>query len=245
MRHETRTGSLFGSVLLELETNGLDAHPSSGAAIATDEMIADAVGSGAAPATLRIWENGRALVVPRSCLRERRGEVVDRFDRAWPIYPRRSGGAVVAHGPGTLHMSVVVPLRGRLQPSIEASYRLWIGVLDTTLRRAYDIAVDGAAVEGAFCGGRFDAVAGGRKLAGVAQARSTGSVLVHGTILVNVDRKEYLRVIEAAERFLGISNADRYDPERVVSLHELAGREVTNLELARAIVRTAPTERGR
>jgi len=241
IRHEeTLAWPAFGRYLVEL---GSDIQRSAALAVALDEALAERLGRGASPPILRIWTNGRAVVLPRSRLRGRGScGVIDRCGREWPLCARASGGAAVAHGPGTLNMSVILPLRGQHEPSIDGGYRLWIAILDAALRDTYDVAVNAARVERAFCNGRYDAVADGRKLAGIAQARRNGSVLVHGTILIDIDRTEYLRLIGAAEQLVGISNPHgEYDPEQIVSLHELTGRVVPAEEVALAIGRAAAT----
>jgi lipoate-protein ligase A len=148
---------------------------------------------------------------------------------------RSSGGGVVAHGPGTVNVSIVVPWRTRTKPSIDDAYRLWIKVLDRALRSSCGVAIEARCVEDAFCSGRYDAVAAGRKLAGTAQARRRGSVLVHGTVLADVIAEEYCELVEAAEERIGITRAARLDPGRIVSLRELAGRSVPSAELSAAV----------
>jgi octanoyl-[GcvH]:protein N-octanoyltransferase len=236
---EQERAPAFGRCLLELRD---EARRPAAAAVAFDDTLAEAVGRGAAPPIVRIWANDRALVVPRSRLRGQGADsVVDRHGCEWPICGRSSGGAAVAHGPGTLNVSLILRLSG-LRPSIDESYRRWIDTLNAALRDAYGIAVDAAPVEGAFCTGSYDASFDGRKLGGVAQARRKGTVLVHGTILTHVDRREYVELIEAAERRVRIpSTHAAYDPNRIVSLHELTGRPVPPDELARAISRTVRT----
>jgi lipoate-protein ligase A len=208
-------------------------------AVALDDMIAERVARGVSPPTIRIWQNGCALVLPKRAL-ERLGatRVFDRYGVEWPLCPRSSGGSAVAHGPGTLNISLILPLRGIAKPSICEGYRLWVDLLNTALRDAYGVEVDAARVEGAFCSGGWDVAVGGRKLAGIAQTRRNGSVVTHGTVLVNVDRFEYMRLIEAAENV-------HYDPACIVSLHELTDPALSPAEVARVIARSAVESRER
>lgn len=215
-------------------------------AIASDEMLAERVGRGESPPLLRIWENDRALVVPKWRLQGQRVKsIVDRHGQEWPICPRGSGGTAVVHGPGTLNVSLILPLRARHQPSIVDAYKSWLALFGAALGDAYDIAVDAASIQGAFCTGSYDVVADGRKLAGVAQARRRGGVVVHGTVLVNVDRQDYMSLVAIGERLLGMcDNGTVYDPKRIVSLHELLGRPVSTYEVADALKRTAVDAEG-
>jgi lipoate-protein ligase A len=144
-----------------------------------------------------------------------------------------------------LNISVVLPLRGPHYLSIEAGYLLWIAVLGSALREAFGVPVDVGPVNGAFCSGRFDVAVAGRKLAGIAQARRNGSVLIHGTVLVDVDRVEYLQIVAAADSAVGVTNTHPYCEDRIVSLHELVGRSLRVAEVADAILRVAgPTRPG-
>lgn len=205
-------------------------------AVAIDEALAATVACGASPPTLRIWTNEHAVVVPRRHDVSPAARFCDLLGQRWPICVRSSGGAAVAHSPGTLNMSLILPLRDSFDPSISDSYRLWSDILGFALHRNYGIEVDVTCVKGAFCSGRYDAAVDGRKLAGVAQARRNGSVLIHGTILVHVDCAEYLAVVSTAERALDVvPPLGGYYPERIISLHEIVGCPVRPDELAEAI----------
>ncbi len=207
--------------------------------IAVDETLAQEVGSGSASSLLRIWTGRRAIVVPRWQLHDRTDLVViDSNDGAWPICPRASGGTAVAHGAGTLNLSLIVPLRNGA-PTIHAAYDTWNAILDDTLQRL-NVHVDTARIDQAFCAGSYDVSVDGRKLAGVAQARRHGSVLVHGTILLDVDAHEYLGLVEAAERLIGVPKGHcRYDPTRITCLRELTGEQISGKDLAEALVEAA------
>jgi octanoyl-[GcvH]:protein N-octanoyltransferase len=223
---------VFGRRIVELDDTW---HGTPATAVAFDDVLAAEVGRGDSPPTLRIWQNGRALVAPRWRIDGTDGgAVMDRNGAEWPICGRSSGGATVAHGPGTLNVSIILPLGAY---SIADGFSLWIGLLATALRSAYGIEIEAAIVEGAFCSGRYDASVAGRKLAGVSQGRRRGAMLVHGTILASVDARVYVGLIEAAERILGIPN--RYEPDRIVSLAELTGFPVPAEKLARDITGAA------
>jgi octanoyl-[GcvH]:protein N-octanoyltransferase len=226
---------MLGRWLLQL---GEKATESAEVAVALDEAIAERVSSGMSPPTVRVWENRRAVVFPRSRVASAPPGFIDRQGRRWPICARGSGGAAVAHGPGTLNMSVILPRERRSGFSIDDGYRLWIGILDTALRIGWGVTVHANQIEDAFCSGRYDAVVGEQKLAGVAQARRGRSVVIHGTILTRVDRTEYVDILTAAERLVGLrADPHAYDPERIISLHELVGRTVPAVELAEAVRR--------
>jgi lipoate-protein ligase A len=239
-RHEpSLSRPAFDRLLLEV---GWKLGRSADAVIALDDALAERVGAGVSAPIVRIWQNDWVVVLPRSRLvRLENPLAVDRRGRQWSIVARSSGGSAVAHGPGTLNMSLILGRRrGQPELTIEAGYRLWIEILEGALFDRYHVAVDTARVRNAFCSGNFDAVVEGRKLAGVAQTRRNQSIVIHGTILTSVDRADYLSAVEAAERVVGFdSAASTYDPESIVSLHELIGNVVPESQLAWDLARAA------
>jgi octanoyl-[GcvH]:protein N-octanoyltransferase len=197
-------------------------------AIALDDVAAARVGRGMLPPMLRLWENQRALVVPAWRLpSERISSVIDRHGVEWPVCPRSSGGAKVAHGPGTLNVSLIQRMRGFAKPAIDDAYRAWSRLVGMALRDAFSIEIESNRIDGAFCSGRYDAAIDGRKLAGTAQTRKNGAVIVHGTILVSVDRVDYAALVGA-----------ELDPDRIVSLHEIV-ENVSCQQVALSIAKTA------
>jgi lipoate-protein ligase A len=170
---------------------------------------------------LRVWECAEAIVISRR-LRRQLGDA----DLGPGVLVRSSGGTAVALGPGVVCISLALPLiDGR--PLIEAGYRRWIEGLASGLGPSYGVEVSAAAVPGAFCDGNYNAVVGTRKLAGTAQARRRGVLLVHGCLLVDVDRERYCRRLAAVE--------DETDPALITTLREEAGREIDRGELLAAI----------
>lgn len=205
-----------GLLVLDLDPTAAPA-----TAIALEETLLAAVADGREKAVLRIWECAEAIALPRYRLRALKG---DRGRR--PLCGRRSGGSAVCLGPGVLCVSLIVPIVDG-EPTIEAAYRLWLEGLDEALS-AYEVAVNPGAVSGAFCDGAFNGVVDGRKLAGTAQRRRGRAALVHGCLLVDVDREEYCTAL--AE--LGVEAR----PGRVTTLREEAGHEIDGAELVRRIV---------
>jgi lipoate-protein ligase A len=204
---------------------------SSAAGVEADSVIGGEVGLGIRPPSLRIWENPRALVVTA---RESRLPAFDSACRAlaadgWPVVLRDSGGTAVPHGPGILEVSLALPL-DRLPPhALEAIY----GALCEPVRIALaELGVETAygEVEGSFCDGRFNLVAGGRKIAGTSQRwrgglppshRPDGYVLAHMVLFVDADMRAATEVVN---RFYGLAGSDhRFDPGAVVSAVERLG----------------------
>lgn len=195
-------------------------------AVALDEVIGADVGAARAAPTLRVWECGAAVVVPRRFLRSDPPTTAD----ASPVCGRASGGAAVALGPGVVCVSLVLPLDAGT-PTIEQAYRLWLDGVARGLGAAYGVSVTHDSIHGVFCDGRYNAVVGGRKLAGTAQSRRNGSVVVHGCLLVDVDPAGY------CGRLAGVADTSSTDraEELITTLRAEAGREIDRLELAEAV----------
>jgi lipoate-protein ligase A len=69
---------------------------------------------------------------------------------------------------------------------------------------------------------------GGRRLAGTAQTPPGGSLVVDGTILVEVEREQYVDLIRQVE-------STTYSSTQIVTLRELPSRSIPVPELAEAI----------
>ena len=234
----------FERVLVELEP---DPNSTAAALVGRDDELLEEVGSRAAPPTARLWVDRPAVVAPHRLLRAvERLELVDGSGRPWPVCGRSSGGGVVVHEAGTLNLSLVLPSRTLGDPSIEEAYALWLEVLGSTLRDSYGVAIAATEIRDAFCNGRWDAAVGPRKLAGTAQTRRKGAVVVHGTILVDVNRAAYVALVAHAEAAFGVPNRPAvYDPSSIATVAELIEAPVTARRLAASLAARVHEPRGR
>ena len=184
--------------------------------VARDAALLEAVRSGAAPATARVWENARCLVVARS---DRR---LPRFDAAaaalaaagWPVVVRESGGTAVPQGPGILSLSLAFRPAPGAPCTIESVYDALCRPVEDALTRL-GVSAARSEVPGAFCDGRYDLAVLGRKIAGTAQrwragpagpSRERGAVLAHAVLLVDVERAE---ATGAVNRFYAAAGSER------------------------------------
>lgn len=167
------------------------------ARVSADATLLEAVRRGEAPATARVWASARSLCVARADAR------LPRFDAAcaalagegWPVVLRESGGTAVPHGPGVVLLSLAFRPPAGAACTLEATYAALCAPLAAALARLGVASAPGE-VPGSFCGGRFDLVAFGRKIAGTAQrwrARAgaaspeRGAILCHAALLVDLD----------------------------------------------------------
>jgi octanoyl-[GcvH]:protein N-octanoyltransferase len=196
--------------------------------VAADAALLEAVRSGVAPATARIWDNARCLVVARSDRRLPRFEAAraELAAAGWPVIVRESGGTAVPHGPGLLSLSLVFRPPPQRRCTIESGYDAVCLPLEGALA-SLGVASERREVAGAFCDGRFDLAVAGRKIAGTAQrwragpggpAPERGAVLAHAVWLVDADREADAA---ALNRFYAAAGAPRRcDPGASITLRE-------------------------
>ena len=195
--------------------------------VSLDEAIGEAVGRGAAPPTVRLWENGETLVLGRFELRDL--DLADGHLHRWAqtnnlaLLRRVSGGQAVWQGPGALNYSVCVPRR---EPyGIHWAYETLSAGVVQALRR-WGLSCSFGRVAGAYCDGSHNLVVQQRKLAGTAQARRKGFILVHGTVLIDADLERIVGLISEFYRLAGQARPIRR--AALTTLSEALGRTVTS-----------------
>ena len=151
------------------------------------------------PPVALIWQSEPALVVTQSerylpCF----GEAA-RIAAAegWPVSVRSTGGSAVAMGPGVVNVGLIRPWRVT-RPTLEEGFRLICAPLIGALARFGVTATTGSA-PGSYCDGRFNVLAGSRKIAGTSQRHvmrgSRGALLLHATVIVDADPGELTAVV--------------------------------------------------
>lgn len=201
--------------------------------VAVDTVLSESVGSGLAPATLRVWPDHPCLVVGwgEGRLPHLAEAAALLRHRGLPLLRRHSGGQAVLHGPG--HLNFTACLRLDPQHNLSHDYRRLLEPFMAGLR-ALGVPAGLGEVPGAYCVGRYDMAAGGRKLAGTAQARRRGSVLVHGTLLVGPDLAQVARVITD---FYAAAGVDRpVDAATLTSVSAVLGRSLEMVSAAAALL---------
>lgn len=199
--------------------------------LALDEAIARS--SGPHP-TLRLWRNGRAVVLGRFQLGAAEVDLGLAHRTGTPVLRRFTGGGAVYHDPGNLNISLVLP-RDRpplaAQPEVgglPAVYGLLLEPLADAVRAL------GLQVERT----ERDLLVGRRKVSGVAAWLSRPRILVHATLLVSAD----LEALEALLAGPGAPGQPRWERTRsrrmpVTSLGRELGRIPEPATLAEALRR--------
>lgn len=220
------------AVLGDLEVHDDRTSRTPGDNVAVDARLGADVGAGRRAPLYRLWENGRALVVTA---REHRLPGFRRACRAlesegWPVVRRESGGTVVPHGPGILEASLLIPQQRLTARALESVYEMLCRPVIRALAEL-GVVADFGEVEGSFCDGRFNLVAGERKIAGTSQrwrgglppaSRPDGYVLAHLVLFVEADMEA---ATGAVNRFYAVAGAeDRFEPAAHVTVAECLAR---------------------
>jgi len=166
-----------------------------------------------------LWHGPTGLVVPR------RYTALPGFAAAaadpthGQVQVRASGGGLVPQGAGVWNLSLAWPAASAAPVDTSGVYRALCNALAMALARL-GVAASPQPVEGSFCDGRYNLAAGGRKLAGTAQAwRRIGPVpvvLAHAVIVAGADPVELTARANAFEAALG--TATRYRADALTSV---------------------------
>jgi lipoate-protein ligase A len=200
---------------------------------ALDAAIAEHVGRGLAPPTVRLWRPGRCLALGRFDVRlPRYEEAVEHLKaRGIAVLRRSSGGQAVWQDERYLNFSVIAPTRSR-RLGIPEAYKRYLEGFRLGLR-LLGLEADLRRVAGAFCDGPYDLSVGDRKLVGTAQIQKRGVVIVHGTLPVAGGLEEMIRAVTEFYELAGRPVALRR--ESMATLAELLGREIPWGELIAAL----------
>lgn len=167
--------------------------------MAIDEAVAEFVGLGVSPPTIRFysWSPGAVTI---GCFQSTEEADVDACSRLGvDLVRRRTGGGAVYHDPqGEITYSIIAPER-LFGHDIQASYRQVCGHVIDALRLLG-------------IGSRFrpvnDIEVEGRKISGSAQTRRGGVFLQHGTLLLSLDAEKMFSLLRPTAAKLSNRNVN-------------------------------------
>lgn len=171
---------------------------------------------------LRLWTNPACLVLPSRFAKRIAEQPLCEFARQtnFAVAVRNSGGTVVVHRPGVLNISLVHTIPEQAV-SMQRVYRPLIDLVGGAMARL-GLTTGFGGVSGSFCDGGYNIVWEGRKLGGTSARIRTkhGRVacLAHAYLAVDGDLAEDIRLVEEAERCLGLDS--QYVPGAHVTLAE-------------------------
>lgn len=191
--------------------------------LALEEALFEAVRNGGND-TLRLWVNGRAVIIGRSQSIAAEVDQPQAKTLGVPILRRLSGGGTVYHYPGNLNVSLMLrdgrPLGGVKQAfrSCGEAIARSLGKLGCTITvRENSLSI------------------GEKKIAGAAQARRGNALLYHTTLLVESDEIPMKQLLRAAhENYQPIGVPSR--PHPTTTIAEATGHPLSLEETGRGIV---------
>ncbi|KCZ89833.1 lipoyl protein ligase domain-containing protein [Hyphomonas jannaschiana] len=178
-------------------------------------------------AQLYFWQQSQCLVVPRAYSRHTGidAAMAAAGDLGWSVLFRASGGSCVFHGRQVLCVTRLI-CEPRGTSGIDAHYRSFTASLSGAAERLGVTGVRTGAAPDAPCDGRFNLLAGDRKLAGTAMRRRSragmDTTLAHACLWLNGPLAPSLHAVEVFETHLGTHKA--YPESACITLEEATGR---------------------
>ncbi len=190
---------------------------------------------------LHFWQQSQSIVTTQTMARHATFDWASERSRArgWPVAIRRSGGGTVFHGQKVLCVSLMERLPAA-NANVDFAYHRLCDLLLAGLR---DLGVEASVgpLPAAPCDGRFNILAGGRKLAGTAaRMRFDGAgvaVLSHAALIVG---GEHAAGVEAVHRFESdLGTGHEYASGCMTSVSQIAG--LTDIDQCAAAIQMAFT----
>ena len=176
---------------------------------------------------LHVWQQSPCLVVPRAyCRRAGIGAAIAAADDlGWRVLFRASGGSCVFHGRHVLCITRLI-----CEPcgtsGIDAHYRSFTESLADAAEKLGVVDVRTGTAPDAPCDGRFNLLAGDRKLAGTAMRRRSragmDTTLAHACLWLSGPLEPSLNAVEVFESHLGAHRS--YPASACITLAEATGR---------------------
>jgi len=206
--------------------------------IAVEELIGIEVARGFLPPTLRLWKSRRRCFILGPSYAKKfasNPQIKEVFKtKGIDIVKRFSGGEAVFQDPTCLNFSITVPTDSRRSfTNIKDAFEILSSGVIVALNRE-GIHCQQTKVGATFCPGPYDLAVNNRKLAGISMAWRSKFILVHGTLLVNVDIDEYFEMIK--EIYLYTSTAEKIEKERITTLAIEKGEKINPDKLRDDIV---------
>jgi len=197
--------------------------------MAIDEAIAYARGKGEAPPTLRLYRwkpSAVSMGYFQSVDEEVNLEACKRL--GVDVIRRITGGGAVFHDyDGEITYSLIAEEKNPLIPyDINESYKVICGGIIEAIR-LLGLTAEFKPIN--------DIIAGGRKISGNAQTRRYGSILQHGTVLVDFDVRTMFTVLKVSREKIS-DKAIKQVEDRVTTIRKELGRHVNFEEVRDALI---------
>lgn len=194
--------------------------------LAMDEALANSIGSGASPPTLKLASFPQPTV---SAGRFKGSSDIDLdacTDLGIPVLRRPSGGGSVLHnGAWDLTYCVTIPLSNQLSISVAQGFEQLCAPIIYALE---DFNIDTTMNEFG------DLIVGQRKIAGAAQIRRRNAIVVHGYLMVDTDLEMLYRVLRKPDESIVRKGLEL--PSWATTMHA-EGISASALDVWRSLVR--------
>ena len=191
--------------------------------LALEEAVFEAVRNGCND-TLRLWVNGRAVIIGRSQSAAAEVDQSQAKTLGVPILRRLSGGGTVYHYPGNLNVSLMLR-DGRSLGGVKQTFRSCGEAIARSLGGVgFTITVRENSL-----------FVSEKKIAGAAQARRGNALLYHSTLLVKPDTipmECLLRAVNRNYRPIGVPSR----PHPTTTIAEATGQNLPLEEIGQRIV---------
>jgi len=191
--------------------------------LALEEALLEAVRNGCGD-TLRLWVNGRAVIIGRSQSIAAEVDQPQAKTLGVPILRRLSGGGTVYHYPGNLNVSLMLR-DGRPLGGVKQAFRSCGEAIARSLGKlGCEITVQENSLS-----------IGEKKISGAAQARRGNALLYHSTLLVKPDTIPMECLLRAANRnYRPIGVPSR--PHPTTTIAEATGQDLSLEEIGQRII---------
>lgn len=222
---------------------------------ALEDLICKHVGLEGLPA-IHMWRHSRALIMG---LRDRRlpyaKEAMEQFKReGYAVGVRHSGGAAVPLDDGVVNVTLMMPKMPG-DTDFHRDFIRMVYLLEQVLR-GLGITFQSGEIPTSYCPGDYDLSVAGRKFCGIAQRRQLKAYAVQAFILVEGNGMARGQIAKAFyEHALGesetagsgdtiASDVPNVDPNVMISLSEVSGRELKVSDVTHAVTEWIRTNVG-
>jgi octanoyl-[GcvH]:protein N-octanoyltransferase len=184
--------------------------------------------------TLYLWESSPAIVVTRRDSRMKNfPETKKQFENGGILVCQRlTGGGTCPQGPGIVNLAAIYTQQFEKEPSIVESFHKMCGKMQSSLA-GLGIETEIGACEDSFCDGRYNLLAGGKKLIGTSQRwlstqdERNIAILFHALVLYQIDPAKTCKMLNEFNVSLG--KEDNYHANALINITDITKQE-SNIE---------------
>jgi octanoyl-[GcvH]:protein N-octanoyltransferase len=212
---------------------------------AVDEAIANAIAKGLKPPTIRCWRYDRAVMLGRRDMRlpDMANAMEWLTNQGFDVAVRPCGGTGVPLTEDVLNISLLFPTNDYIQFPLDGAFEFMANLLIQALAPIANVTA--GEVHGSYCPGDFDLSIDGYKIAGIAQRRIMGAIIIQAYLLVRGNGRHLFSLMQQMYEIAGfykVSETRRplpsLDTETNRSIQEITGTAIEPEQIAQCIAKT-------